>query len=119
MSILSTTSTLNTGKDIRPPQTSVTVLGGFPVGLTPTADGKFAVVSGMGYRESLFAVSTADGHIADLKGMGQEAMLHQWAGADVLAVSGLTRKSVILHFAGRTKSRESGSVSVMPVTVKT
>ena len=56
--------TLNTGKDIQSPTTAPTVLGGFPVGLTPTADGKYAIVCGMGYREALFSISTADGHIA-------------------------------------------------------
>jgi YVTN family beta-propeller protein len=55
--------TLNTGKDLRPPAISSTPLGGFPVGLSPTPDGKFAIVCGMGYRESLFAVAIDDGHI--------------------------------------------------------
>jgi YVTN family beta-propeller protein len=54
--------TLNTGKDISVPTSSVT-LGGFPVGLTPSTDGNFAVVCGMGYREALYSVSTVDGHI--------------------------------------------------------
>jgi YVTN family beta-propeller protein len=54
--------TLNTGKDIRPPTTS-TVLGGFPVGLTPTVDGKFAIICGMGYRESLYCVATTDSQV--------------------------------------------------------
>jgi YVTN family beta-propeller protein len=56
--------TLNTGKDIRLPMLPPTPLGGFPVGLTPSADGKFALVCGMGYRESLYSISTVDGHIA-------------------------------------------------------
>ncbi len=54
--------TLNTGKDIQPATT--TALGGFPVGLTPTSDGKFGIVCGMGYRESLYAISLADASIA-------------------------------------------------------
>jgi YVTN family beta-propeller protein len=56
--------TLNTGKAISVATDDTTLLGGFPVGLTPTADGKFAIVCGMGYREALFAVATADHHIA-------------------------------------------------------
>jgi YVTN family beta-propeller protein len=55
--------TLNTGKDIGKPQSLPTTLGGFPVGLTPTADGKYAVICGMGYRESLLAISTSDNRI--------------------------------------------------------
>jgi YVTN family beta-propeller protein len=54
--------TLSTGKQIGVP-THSTQLGGFPVGLTPAADGKFAVVCGMGYRQSLYSVSVADAHI--------------------------------------------------------
>jgi YVTN family beta-propeller protein len=54
--------TLNTGKDIQP--SDATALGGFPVGVTPTPDGKFGIVCGMGYRESLYAISLADASIA-------------------------------------------------------
>ncbi len=55
-------NTLNTGKDIQP--ATVTELGGFPVGLTPTTDGKFGIVCGMGYREALYAISLNDASIA-------------------------------------------------------
>ena len=56
--------TLNTGKEIGLPATRPTQLGGFPVGLTPSSDGKFAIVCGMGYRESLYSISVIDGNIA-------------------------------------------------------
>ncbi len=55
--------TLNTGKDILPAR-SITPLGQFPSGLVKAADGKFAIVCGMGYRESLYSIATADGHVA-------------------------------------------------------
>jgi YVTN family beta-propeller protein len=55
--------TLNTGKDIGIPERSTT-LGGFPVGLTPALDGKFGIVCGMGYRESLYVVATNDTRMA-------------------------------------------------------
>ena len=55
--------TLNTGKQIGIPEVSTT-LGGFPVGLTPALDGKFAIVCGMGYRESLYCIATSDARIA-------------------------------------------------------
>ena len=56
--------TLNTGKDIQHPAGSTTTLGGFPVGLVQNADGKYAIVCGMGYRQSLYSIATGDGHIA-------------------------------------------------------
>jgi DNA-binding beta-propeller fold protein YncE len=55
--------TLNTGRDISLGGTT-TPLGQFPTGLVPTADGKYAIACGMGYREALFSVATADGHVA-------------------------------------------------------
>ena len=56
--------TLNTGKDLRQFAGTTTQLGGLPFGLTPASNGKYAIVCGMGYKESLYSIATSDGHIA-------------------------------------------------------
>ena len=60
---VATGDTLNTGKDLRRFLGDTTPLGGFPIGLVPAGDGKFAVICGMGYRQSIYSVATTDGHL--------------------------------------------------------
>ncbi len=56
-------SRLNVGRDLLPAAGPVTPLGDLPMSVAASADGRTAVVLGMGYRQALYAVSTADGHL--------------------------------------------------------
>jgi YVTN family beta-propeller protein len=53
--------TLNTGKDLVPPTTQPDTLGNLPMTMAATADGKYLVVCGMGYKNAVCCVSTATG----------------------------------------------------------
>ena len=57
--------TLNTGRGLLPASGPVTPLGDLPMNVAASADGRTAVVLGMGYRQAVYAVSTADGHLVD------------------------------------------------------
>src|SRR5271170_1878088 len=63
MSILSTTSTLNTGKDIAPGDIVPLPGANLPMTLAATPDGQFVIICGMGYREALWAVRIADAQV--------------------------------------------------------
>jgi YVTN family beta-propeller protein len=63
MSTLSTTSTLNTGKDIAPADAVPLPAANLALSLAPTPDGQFVVVCGMGYREALWAVRTSNAQV--------------------------------------------------------
>ncbi|MBV9852149.1 MAG: bifunctional YncE family protein/alkaline phosphatase family protein [Armatimonadetes bacterium] len=56
------TNTLNTGKRITLPPLGVTAnVGSLPMNMIPTPDGKYAVVSDMGFRQALSVIDTGTG----------------------------------------------------------
>jgi YVTN family beta-propeller protein len=63
MSTLTTTVTLNTGKDIAPSDAVPLRGANLPMTLAATPDGQFTIICGMGYREALWAVRTADAQV--------------------------------------------------------
>ncbi len=62
--LLASEDTVSVGRDIHPVGTHVGV-GSYPIHMLLTWDGKYAVVSTIGFREHLSLVRTSDGTIAD------------------------------------------------------
>ncbi len=63
MSMLTTTVTLNTGKDIVPADATPLQGANLPMTLAATPDGQFAIICGMGYREALWSVRITDAQV--------------------------------------------------------
>jgi YVTN family beta-propeller protein len=57
--------TLITGKALVPPPVETEKLGNMPMTMATTPDGKFIIANGMGYKESLYCISTATGKLVD------------------------------------------------------
>jgi YVTN family beta-propeller protein len=54
---------LNVGRSLIPPSGPITPLGGLPMNVAVSADGRTAFVLGMGYRQAVFAVDTGNGRL--------------------------------------------------------